>query len=194
VAAHEAELVDAAAQLGDRVVERAARRLRQLASAGEALREQLDDARDQVVARACPTARRRRIGDVVLHRGRLRREDHQVAAALARETASFASRSRAASSTSAARARGTITTPSSSATTTSPGDTSWPAHSIVTFTSPSASFTVPRADTQRDQTGKRMRVSSATSRTPASTTKPRTPRTCSAVAISSPRYPWSDGA
>ena len=83
VAADEAELLDAAAQLGDAVVEVAARRLRELADAGEVLREQLGDAVDQVVAGARPVARDGRIGDVVLHRGGLRREDHQVAAALA---------------------------------------------------------------------------------------------------------------
>ena len=63
---------------------------------------------------------------------------------------------------------------------------------MPTFTLPSISFTVPSADTHFDHTGNCICLSSATSRQPASITKPRTPRACKAVAISSPRYPWSD--
>jgi hypothetical protein len=83
VAPDEAQLLDAPAQLGHRVVEAAAGRLRELADAGEVLREQPDDAADEVVADPRPGAGHGRVGDVVLHRGSLRREDHEVAAALA---------------------------------------------------------------------------------------------------------------
>ena len=54
VAADEAELVDAALQLGDAAPAVDAGRLRQLAHADEVLREQLADAVDQVVADARP--------------------------------------------------------------------------------------------------------------------------------------------
>ena len=66
---------------------------------------------------------------------------------------SLASRATAASSVFAASAAGTTTTPSSSATMTSPGVTSAPAQTTGTLTEPSVAFTVPRADTALLQTG-----------------------------------------
>ena len=54
---------------------------------------------------------------------------------------------RSGRSTVSAAARGTTTTPSSSAMMRSPGWTSWPAHTIGTFTEPSVSLTVPWAET-----------------------------------------------
>ena len=68
-----------------------------------------------------------------------------------------------------------MTTPSSSATTTSPGFTVWPAMTSGRFTLPRLSLTVPCADTARDHTGNFISVSAFTSRQPASMTSPRTP-------------------
>src|SRR6476659_1618358 len=86
-------------------------------------------------------------------------------------------------------AAGTTTTPSSSATTTSPGRTATPAQTTGTLTQPSVDFTVPFADMARDQTGKPICWRTATSRAPASITKPRTPRAFSEVAKRSPNIP-----
>jgi hypothetical protein len=71
-------------------------------------------------------------------RGRARRT-----ASLARLAPSLASRLAAASSVFAAIARGTQTTPSSSATITSPGVTSMPAQTTGMFTEPSVALIVP---------------------------------------------------
>src|SRR6476661_2187370 len=110
-----------------------------------------------------------------------------------RECASLSSLALAAASTSGACARGTITTPSSSPTTTSPGSTAAPAHVTGTLTDPSRFFTVPWADTHLDHTGNFIAVSSTMSRQPASITSPRTPRAAKVVASSSPKYPYSEG-
>ncbi|MNT81813.1 hypothetical protein D3C72_2214510 [compost metagenome] len=71
----------------------------------------------------------------------------------------------------------------------SPGRTSAPAHTTGTLTLPGVAFTVPLADTARDQTGKRMASNAITSRQPASMTSPRTPRAAQDVASSSPNMP-----
>ena len=105
----------------------------------------------------------------------------------ARVRASFSSRSRDADSARPASSRGTTITPSSSATTTSPG---------LTLGSRADDRHVHRAqrrlhrslaDIERDQTGKPICSSSITSRTPASMTRPRTPRAFRDVARSSPK-------
>ena len=62
-----------------------------------------------------------------------------------------------------------------------------------TLTAPAVAFTVPCALTARDQAGKPISRSSATSRTPLPSTTPRTPRCASAVANSSPNSPSVDG-
>jgi hypothetical protein len=85
VAAHEPEVLNAPAELGDRVVERAARGLRQLADADEVLGKEADHPMDQVVAGTRPGQRGRRVADVMLHAGCPGREEHQVAAALAQQ-------------------------------------------------------------------------------------------------------------
>ena len=78
-------------------------------------------------------------------------------------------------------------TPSSSATTTSPGLHRRPRRrSTGTLTDPGVALTVPCAWTALDHTGKPIERRSATSRTPVVVTRPRTPRTCSAVAMRSP--------
>src|ERR1700687_2532650 len=65
------------------------------------------------------------------------------AASFARFAPSFASRAAAASSVFCARVAGTTTTPSSSATMTSPGVTKAPAHTTGMFTGPSGALTGP---------------------------------------------------
>jgi hypothetical protein len=65
---------------------------------------------------------------------------------------SSAARCRLAFSTVATSSRRTMTTPSSSATTASPGLTNCPAQSIGMFTEPMVSLTVPWAWTARDHT------------------------------------------
>src|SRR3712207_7207444 len=90
-------------------------------------------------------------------------------------------------------ARGTTITPSSSATTTSPGCTVWPPSTTGTFTAPAVALTEPCALTARDQAGKPISCSSATSRTPLPSTTPRTPRWASAVANISSNSPSVDG-
>ena len=75
-----------------------------------------------------------------------------------------------------APSRRTTTTPSSSATITSPGRTSAPAQTIGVCTLAGRLLDrALRARSPRDQTGNPISVSSATSRTPASMTRPRTP-------------------
>lgn len=107
--------------------------------------------------------------------------------------ASFCSRASDASATCRARSRGTTTTPSSSATITSPGRITWPSTAIGTLTEPPVALTVPWADTARDQAAKPMSRSSWVSRMPALMTMPRTPRRWSAVANSSPNRPSVHG-
>lgn len=85
VAAHEAHLLHAAAQLGYGAGDRHARRLRELADAGETIRVQRDDAGDEVVAGARPGGADRLVAEVVAHGGGARREDGQVDAALGHE-------------------------------------------------------------------------------------------------------------
>ena len=58
---------------------------------------------------------------------------------------------------------------------------------IGTWMFPSVSFTVPCAQIALDQTGKRIFVRSATSRTPASITSPRAPRARKLVTSNSPK-------
>src|SRR5574337_194595 len=111
------------------------------------------------------------------------------AASFARLAPSLASRARAASSVLAASARGTHTTPSSSATITSPGFTSAPAHTTGTLTEPSVALTVPLAEIVLLQTGNFISASVLTSRTPASITSARAPRAMKLVASRSPKYP-----
>src|SRR3954451_24808430 len=111
------------------------------------------------------------------------------AASLLRLPSSSASRFSPFSATSAACLRETTTTPSSSATTTSPGSTFTPAQTTGTLTAPSVAFTVPFAETARDQTGKPISFNDFTSRQPASMTSPTTPRALSAVASNSPNMP-----
>ena len=57
------------------------------------------------------------------------------------------------------------------------------------LTEPGVSLTVPWALTAADHTGKPVAGGSATSQTPASMTRPRTPRAASEVASSSPNIP-----
>ena len=83
VAADEAEVQDAAPQLLDTVAGADARRLGKLADADELVREELADAVDQLVVHLGPVAANQLRPEVVPHRGRLRREDGQVGAALA---------------------------------------------------------------------------------------------------------------
>ena len=85
------------------------------------------------------------------------------------------------------------TTPSSSATTASPGRITVPAMLTGLFTAPPIALPVPCALTNWDQTGKRAAVIGATSRTPVVVTSPRTPRAASEVVISSPTKPSLDG-
>jgi hypothetical protein len=85
VAADEAELGDAPLKLGHGRVQRLPRDLRELADAGEVLREQPGDPVDEVVADPRPGDRGGRIGDVVAHGRRAGGEDRQVGAALARD-------------------------------------------------------------------------------------------------------------
>ena len=85
VAADEAQLVHAALELGDAVLRRDARHLRQLADADEVLRVELHRPVDQVVADAGPLRGRRLVAEVMRHAGGARREDGEVGAALALE-------------------------------------------------------------------------------------------------------------
>ncbi len=82
VAADEAQLVDAALQLADRMGDVHARRLRQLAHADEGLGEQVDDALDQVVAAAGPGLGHGLVAHVVRHGRGAGREHGHVRAAL----------------------------------------------------------------------------------------------------------------
>src|SRR6185436_5344764 len=84
---------------------------------------------------------------------------------------------------------GITTTPSSSATTTSPGSTFTPAQTTGTLTAPSVDLTVPLAEIAFDHTGNLISEIGRTSRQPASMTRPITPRARSAVASSSPNIP-----
>src|SRR5215470_13369699 len=110
-------------------------------------------------------------------------------ASRARDAASFFSRSAPALATFSASARGTITTPSSSATTTSPGLTATPAHTTGTFTEPMLALTVPLAEIARDQSGNFISLISRASRQPMSSTTPRAPRARIEVASNSPNAP-----
>ena len=83
VAADEAQLVHAALQLGDAVLRRDARHLRQLADADEVLGVELHRPVDQVVADARPLRRRGLVAEMVRHAGGARREDGEIGAALA---------------------------------------------------------------------------------------------------------------
>jgi hypothetical protein len=84
---------------------------------------------------------------------------------------------------------GTQTTPSSSATITSPGCTSAPAQTTGMFTEPRVALTVPLELMARLHTGNPISVSVFTSRTPASITSARAPRALKEVAIRSPKNP-----
>ncbi len=81
VAADEAELLDAAAQLADARGKIRLGALRQHAHAGEPLGIELGHAVDQVVAGDRPRLADRLVADMVRHRARPRREDRVVAAA-----------------------------------------------------------------------------------------------------------------
>ena len=116
------------------------------------------------------------------------------AARRARAAFSLASRWRHISSAHPASERATTATPSSSAHTTSPGWTTCPPSTTGTFTEPGVALTVPWHDTCRLHAGKPMALSSAVSRTPASITRPRTPRAWAEVASRSPKKPCADGA
>src|SRR5213594_1961367 len=85
VAADEAELLDAALELGNAVGRRHPRRLRELAHADEVLGKERAHAMDQVVAHLRPVQARGRVADVVPHAGGPRREDRHVGPALALE-------------------------------------------------------------------------------------------------------------
>ena len=101
---------------------------------------------------------------------RLRHSERQVPSSLAfnpymftpsslfrrrsRDFCSLAMRSELSRETSRASARGTTTTPSISATITSPGFTIAPAQWIGTLTCPGVAFTVPCAEIALDQIGK----------------------------------------
>ncbi|MNE88833.1 hypothetical protein D3C80_1861780 [compost metagenome] len=76
----------------------------------------------------------------------------------------------------AALARGTQTTPSSSATITSPGVTHMPAQTTGMLTEPKVALIVPLDEIARLQTGKFISCSVFTSRTPASMISARAPR------------------
>ena len=110
-----------------------------------------------------------------------------------RASSSRSARRRPSAATCAASSRGTHTTPSSSATTASPGRITVPAMLTGVFTAPAIALPVPWALTNRDQTGKRAAVMAATSRTPVVVTSPLTPRAASEVVISSPAKPSPDG-
>src|SRR5262249_23156780 len=86
------------------------------------------------------------------------------------------------------------TTPSASPTMTSPGWMDAPAHTTGTLTHPAVALTVPCALMALDHTGKFIAVMSRTSRTPASMTRPATPRACADTASSSPNIPSVDSA
>ena len=111
-----------------------------------------------------------------------------------RVSCSLAVRATACSAAQCASSRRTTTTPSSSAHTTSPGATATPPRTTGTLTEPGDAFTVPWHDTWRDHTGKPSWRSSWVSRTPASITRPRTPRAMSELASNSPNIPCVDGA
>src|SRR5581483_6378758 len=83
VAADEAELFDAAAQLLDAVLGAHPGRLRKLADADKGLGEELADAVDQLVVHLGPVAADQLAPEVVSHSGGLGREDRQIGAALA---------------------------------------------------------------------------------------------------------------
>ncbi|MCY1381659.1 hypothetical protein D9M69_695930 [compost metagenome] len=108
-------------------------------------------------------------------------------ASFSRFSPSKLSRLMAAASVAAARAAGTQTTPSSSATITSPGVTSMPAHTMGMFTEPSVALIVPLLEMALLHTGKPIFCSSFTSRTPASMTSARAPRAWNEVASKSPK-------
>ncbi len=84
-------------------------------------------------------------------------------------------------------AAGTTTTPSSSATITSPGVTSMPAHTTGVLTEPIVDLIVPLALIALLHTGNFISVRSRTSRTPASMTSARAPRAWNDVASRSPK-------
>src|SRR5690606_21455798 len=94
---------------------------------------------------------------------------------------------RGASRVAAARSRGTQTTPSSSATITSPGVTHMPAQTTGMFTEPSVALIVPLALIALLHTGNCISCSVFTSRTPASITSARAPRAWKLVASRSPK-------
>jgi hypothetical protein len=85
VAADDTELLDAAAQLGDRAVDRDAGGLRELADTDEALGVQLHHPGDQIVADLSPAGADGLVPDVVPHRRGAGGEDGQVDAALGHE-------------------------------------------------------------------------------------------------------------
>src|SRR6185437_878523 len=89
-----------------------------------------------------------------------------------RFSSSFATRCLPASATLTASARLTETTPSSSATITSPGSMRWPAQITGTFTEPRLALIVPCAQMHLLHTGNLISVRVATSRTPASMISP----------------------
>src|SRR6478752_1045728 len=107
----------------------------------------------------------------------------------ARLPASFFSRSVPRRATSAACFRSTTTTPSSSATITSPGLMLTPAHTTGTLTEPTLALTVPLAEIARDHTGNFISLISAASRQPMSRITPFAPSALSEVASSSPKPP-----
>ena len=86
-----------------------------------------------------------------------------------------------------ARAAGTQTTPSSSATITSPGCTDMPAQTTGMLTEPSVAFTQPLLLMALLQTAKPICCSVRTSRTPPSITSARAPRAWKLVASRSPK-------
>ena len=106
---------------------------------------------------------------------------------MARLSPSLASRAVAAASVLAARAAGTQTTPSSSATITSPGVTIMPAQTTGMLTEPIVALIVPLLLIALDHTGKFISVRVLTSRTPASITRARAPRAWKDVASRSPK-------
>src|SRR6516164_2245664 len=75
--------IDAAVDLGDTVLWRDARTLRQHRYTDKVLRKQRADPVDQLVAGAGPGFAGRRIAQVVAHAGGARRKDRQIGAALA---------------------------------------------------------------------------------------------------------------
>ncbi len=82
VAADEAELVHAALQLADAVIERCAGRLRQLADSDEIIGVQGADPVDQFIAQLGPVQAGGRVADVVPHHGGAGRKDGDVSSPL----------------------------------------------------------------------------------------------------------------